>query len=1115
MEINVYSGGTDPSNFETTLYSRTTDDYPRYGIFTSLFMSVSSLTDPSNVFIEFYFTDTDGGYVGNAWGFMIDDVQISDIGFYEGFEDPTFPPQTAGAQTLIYDQTVYANVDVGEQVEVTFPLWQCNEWHNISFENQFVYYVMDAETQLPTDEVPANDDMTEQIKLKFPPLHDIAVTLVKPESGIGGVQPVQMHLENNGQYPEYIDYVDIDITQIFPEDVSNEEGFEEFQMQTAEDEWTFSHDNWAIYNSYRAAGYGNAPELRFSWTPSGVDTFRAYPTDPINTSGMTDLTLNFRQYIDNYAYDGYKLEVQTSTDGGMTWTRAWTIKPNWNSPYGGEAVSVDLDSSHGVGNETFWFSFVFIGDSFNIDYWYIDNVELVDVTDALYYEEFYRPPTGFPPTGWTNTMVFDGAPSDPDPHVWQGAMADYSTTPHCDPFEGDSMAIFDTGLLYPQGTTARLATGAIAIPSGLPEYYLSFYLYLSNYGSYYTDRVDVEISPDGTTWTVMETISTYDSTNPGWTEQTIDITSYAGTTMYFGFLAHDGDAPYTGGYRDICLDAVRIVGGGTTAEYSEHFYADEIVLAGDEIDVDLSDWTPSQLSSGISGSFDYICVGSVDIPGDTVPGNNEETKVITLTFIHDVGFKEITSPTNPVDQDLLFEQIVHDPSASWSFATSDAGLGYKVHEDYWDLTAPVGEIHWWALCLTFSGGWLPGNIANQQVDISFYEAGAIPGAEVAYFADVDFTYATTGQQYAGFDAYYCEAKLPGAVGQAEGWVAIQSQSASGTDMVLWGSAQTGNGQSYQVGASPPMTTYDRAIRMYAGGLPGEEIFIPLGMIDFSADIENMGTFPETGITSMGELFEIVMGSPVLLNTYNVGPFDLGLGGVYGAAYGSYDFTHSGVYRMNLSIPYADDAPYNNEVVLKLLADGDAPTSAHTVDPASPGPNGWYAEAVTVSFTADDGTDPWSSGIDRIEYRIDGGTVMTGQSVTLSDSGEFDVEYRAVDNVGNAEDWNAVPTISIDTGDPLVDLTWEAGSAKGEIIFTATASDTVSGIDKVEFLIDDEVQFTATSSPYTWTMVHQAGTKYMVKAIAYDMAGNTAFDEISSGDGLVTVNVYTAPTPLIA
>jgi hypothetical protein len=98
--------------------------------------------------------------------------------------------------------------------------------------------------------------------------------------------------------------------------------------------------------------------------------------------------------------------------------------------------------------------------------------------------------------------------------------------------------------------------------------------------------------------------------------------------------------------------------------------------------------------------------------------------------------------------------------------------------------------------------------------------------------------------------------------------------------------------------------------------------------------------------------------------------------------------------------------------------------------------------------------------------------------------------------------------------PTIDLTWEAGDAKNEVVFTATCSDATSDMDKVEFFINDVLQFTGSSAPYTWTMVHGAGTKYTVKAVAYDMAGLTDFDEIGSGEGLITINVNTVPNPLI-
>jgi hypothetical protein len=97
--------------------------------------------------------------------------------------------------------------------------------------------------------------------------------------------------------------------------------------------------------------------------------------------------------------------------------------------------------------------------------------------------------------------------------------------------------------------------------------------------------------------------------------------------------------------------------------------------------------------------------------------------------------------------------------------------------------------------------------------------------------------------------------------------------------------------------------------------------------------------------------------------------------------------------------------------------------------------------------------------------------------------------------------------------PLIDLIWEAvgGFNNDDIIFTSNCEDATSGLDYVEFYYNDVLQFTDDAAPYEWIMTHAPGTKYFIKSIVYDIAGNTAEDILSSGEN-VNVNVHTT-TPL--
>jgi hypothetical protein len=126
--------------------------------------------------------------------------------------------------------------------------------------------------------------------------------------------------------------------------------------------------HWA-YNATTFSG-GTAGELRFSWNPTESSTFR-YISPAIDTRKVHDMVLSFRHMVDWYA-GSYTLAVQISTNLS-TW---YTV---WNSTAAGNiaANQVTANISYALGkSQTTYIAFTFIGQSGNIDYWYIDDIVL-------------------------------------------------------------------------------------------------------------------------------------------------------------------------------------------------------------------------------------------------------------------------------------------------------------------------------------------------------------------------------------------------------------------------------------------------------------------------------------------------------------------------------------------------------------------------------------------------------------------------------------------------------------------------------------------------------------------------------------------------------------------
>jgi hypothetical protein len=555
------------------------------------------------------------------------------------------------------------------------------------------------------------------------------------------------------------------------------------------------------------------------------------------------------------------------------------------------------------------------------------------------------------------------------------------------------------------------------------------------------------------------------------------------------------------------------------AEYDEEFCVPSgtFLEPGEEMTITFDQWIPDALAIGDSGSFDYEVTACTLLLGDENPVNDCKNLGITLDFWHDVKVVDVGLPTDGRD-DPIFEQLPTDPAGSWSFYTSAAGGPHICHEDFFGLTSTIGGMNFWGLCLIFAGGWTPGDPNTLPFEIKFYEdSGGAPGAEVFSISDVYPTVEDTGQTYSGFAMYHFkDISLSGVPNLETGWFSIQSQDAPDGAWVLLANSPDGNLNAMQNGAS---LADNIAIQLYGGGGGGPgaaDKFAQPGMYAPFADLENLGTFPESGLTAFAEIYEYISDpNGTLVWTDSVTDIAMDpLGGTATASYMDYDFALEGLYTITVNMPLAtDDSAGNNIKTITIGIDDTAPTSTHALDPPAPtGANGWYVSDVTVTITGNDGTEPFQSGVDHFEYRIDGGAWQTGDTFVISSNGQHTIDYKAVDGVGNEEAPNSFD-IDMDQDGPTVDLTWEAvGGLSQDIIFTATCSDADSGMDYVEFYFNDVLQFTDDAEPYQWIMTYAPGTKFTVKAIAYDLAGNTDFDELTSGEGL-SVNVNSV-TPLV-
>lgn len=146
------------------------------------------------------------------------------------------------------------------------------------------------------------------------------------------------------------------------------EDFSGNQMPPAD--WSIDNlaDQWSINNGDEAGGI--APEGKFSYI-SGNYTSRLISPE-VDLTDVTSLSFQFSHFLDDYSGSGYTLGVATRS-GGEDWNDVWSVNPTGDM--GPETISVEIDNGD-VGASDFQICIYIDGNTYNLDYWFIDNLWL-------------------------------------------------------------------------------------------------------------------------------------------------------------------------------------------------------------------------------------------------------------------------------------------------------------------------------------------------------------------------------------------------------------------------------------------------------------------------------------------------------------------------------------------------------------------------------------------------------------------------------------------------------------------------------------------------------------------------------------------------------------------
>ena len=146
---------------------------------------------------------------------------------------------------------------------------------------------------------------------------------------------------------------------------------EHFDDTSAPAGWTVmgsGTSNWGISATQNAGGEAN--ELVLVWSPQFNGTSRMV-MPAVDLTGVSSVVVSFKHALDNYT-GSHTLGIATSSDGGATWNVGW--QQNYSSS-NSWSVTENVTTAD-MGNSNVQFCIFYTGNSYNINNWYFDDIEI-------------------------------------------------------------------------------------------------------------------------------------------------------------------------------------------------------------------------------------------------------------------------------------------------------------------------------------------------------------------------------------------------------------------------------------------------------------------------------------------------------------------------------------------------------------------------------------------------------------------------------------------------------------------------------------------------------------------------------------------------------------------
>jgi PKD repeat protein len=187
---------------------------------------------------------------------------------------------------------------------------------------------------------------------------------------------------------------------------------------------------------------------------------------------------------------------------------------------------------------------------------------------------------------------------------------------------------------------------------------------------------------------------------------------------------------------------------------------------------------------------------------------------------------------------------------------------------------------------------------------------------------------------------------------------------------------------------------------------------------------------------------------------------------------------------NITLQVIDSRMGLDETVRDIFLEKHTPCETTAIISGSQGENDWYVSAVSIDFSAEEGSVP----VNCTFYRMDEESwCQYDDALTIDTEGMTRIEFFSVDSIGLSDETQSL-TIRIDMTGPTVVSTTPDTFNTGTVTATWTCSDSTSGLSHACVSLNGGPLTTCTDLGSV-TLEGLSDGEYVLAVLVYDVAGN--------------------------